>query len=282
MKTFIIILLTSITTNVVVAQNNYGRFENIDKTIWQEFTFDIGNILKGVGYAYSRPLHWQRNDFFTLGGVAVGTIGLYVVDDKIRKEFLSHKEKIPKTILDYGWYAGSPQNNYGFTGAVYLTGLFTKNEKLRRTGVLLISSATATGFVQQLSKSLVGRARPGTNLGKNHFKPFGGSPSYRSFPSGHSVLTFTNAHVIAKQFKNKWVKLGIYAIGMTPGISRIYDDVHWASDIFLSWAMSYFIVEAIDIYLNKKYDEKYNPSKINKSSLNITFGGNRIGALYSF
>ena len=208
MRTFLIILFTLIAVNIVVAQSNYERFGKINKTIWQDFKFDIGNIIKGVGYAYSRPLYWQGNDFLKFGGVAAGTFGLYALDDNIRNEFISHKEKIPKAILSYGWYAGSPQNNYGFTGAVYLTGLFTKNEKLRRTGVLLISSATATGFVQQLSKSLVGRARPGTNLGKNHFKPFGGSAGYRSFPSGHSVLTFTNAHVIAKQFKNKWVKVG--------------------------------------------------------------------------
>ncbi|AZQ45242.1 phosphatase PAP2 family protein [Nonlabens ponticola] len=241
----------------------------------------MGNVFQGVGFAYSRPLYWQGDDFIKLGGVAAVTGGLLFVDGDIRDIARDTKDDVPEILLDYGYYAGAPQNNYGAMGAVYLTGLFTKNEKLRRTGVLLISSATATGFLQQLTKSLAGRARPGKELGRNHFKPFGGSAGYRSFPSGHAVLTFTNAHVIAKQFKNPWVKAGIYTVGVIPGLSRIYDDQHWASDVFLSWAMSYFMVEAIDLYLDRKYAEKYNQTP-KKTSLDFSFSMQHIGVSYTF
>ncbi|MDO1501607.1 phosphatase PAP2 family protein [Winogradskyella maritima] len=276
-KIFLLIVTLSL-FSLSIAQTSIADRGNL----WKTFTYDMGNVFQGTGYAYSRPLHWQKNDFMNLGLVTAGTLGLYTIDDNIRREFRGHIESVPEMLLDYGWYAGSPQNNYGFTGAVYLTGLFTKNEKLRRTGVLLISSATATGFLQQFTKSATGRARPGTELGKNHFRPFGGSSSYRSFPSGHSVLTFTNTHVIAKQFESWWVKAPIYAIGVIPGISRIYDDAHWASDVFLSWAISYFMVEAIDIYLDRKYEEKYNDIKTKKLSLNLSFSGNAIGATITF
>jgi len=255
-----------------------------DRNLWQTFTYDMGNVFKGVGYTYTRPLSWQSDDFLKLGAVAATTGGLYAFDDNIRSTFLNHKEDVPNVLLEYGWYAGSPQNNYAATGAVYLTGLFTKNEKLRRTGVLLISSATATGLLQQITKSATGRARPGTEFGKNHFRPFGGDKAYRSFPSGHAVLTFTNAHVIAKQFKSWWVKAPIYAIGVIPGLSRIYEDAHWASDVFLSWALSYFVVESLDIYLDKKYNSKYNDQASRKTNmeLNLTFGGNTLGAVLTF
>lgn len=281
-KNICIIIIILLSINIGNSQVK-ADFTSSSRTIWKDFTYDMGNVLSSVGYAYSRPFHWQADDFLKLGLVTSATLGLYAIDDNIRNEFLSHKKDVPNVLLEYGWYAGSPQNNYGFTGAVYLTGLFTRNEKLRRTGVLLISSATATGLLQQLTKSATGRARPGTGLGKNHFRPFGGSSSYRSFPSGHSVLTFTNAHVIAKQFKSWWVKAPIYTIGLIPGLSRIYEDAHWASDVFLSWAISYFVVEAIDIHLNKKYDKKYNKQQSkNKVSLNLTFTGNTIGMVYSF
>ena len=32
-----------------------------EKNIWNYFTYDMGNVFGGVGYAYSRPLHWQGN-----------------------------------------------------------------------------------------------------------------------------------------------------------------------------------------------------------------------------
>jgi membrane-associated phospholipid phosphatase len=277
-KSLFYILFSSILINM-----NAQDIEN-KRNLWQDFTYDMGNVFKGVGYTYTRPLHWQSDDFLKLGAVAATTGGLYLFDDNIRSSFLSHKDDVPKVLLEYGWYAGSPQNNYAATGAVYLTGLFTKNEKLRRTGVLLISSATATGLLQQITKSATGRARPGTEFGKNHFRPFGGDKAYRSFPSGHAVLTFTNAHVIAKQFDSWWVKAPIYAVGVIPGLSRIYEDAHWASDVFLSWALSYFVVESLDIYLDKKYDKKYNDKtpKNRNAELNLTFGGNRIGFILTF
>lgn len=268
---------------MVIGQTVNDDFNVNKNTLWNDFTYDMGNVFKGVGYAYSRPLHWQGDDYLRLGATVGTTLGIYAFDDELRTYFVNQKDDVSNALLEYGWYAGSPQNNYGAQGAVYLTGLFTRNEKLRRTGVLLLSSATATGFLQQLTKSLTGRARPQTNLGKNHFKPFGGSAGYRSFPSGHAVLTFTNAHVIAKQFNSWWVKAPIYAIGVVPGLSRIYQEQHWASDVFLSWVMSYFVVESIDRYLDSKYDKKYNDDGTQDlSSLNFTFSGNRVGVIYSF
>ena len=61
-----------------------------------------------------------------------------------------------------------------------------------------------------------------------------------------------------------------------------YQDQHWASDVFLSWAMSYFMVEAIDIYLDKKYEEKYNDSPRKKSSLDLSFSLTTVGVRYTF
>lgn len=261
------------------AQNSRG----IDNpTLWQDFTYDMGVIFGGVGRAYTRPLSWQGEDFKRLGYIVAATGGMYLLDNEIQHTFQNHKDDVPEFILDYGWRSGSPQVMYSAQGAVYLTGLFTRNEKLRRTGVLLISSATATGFLQQLTKSLTGRARPQTGLGNHHFRPFGGSSGFRSFPSGHSVLTFTAAHSIAKQFDNVWVKAGIYILGVIPGFTRIYEDAHWASDVILSWALSYFMIEAIDLYLDRKYDQKYNHKDTVGSKISLSLGGGGVGVAYTF
>lgn len=277
-----ILLVLLITSSSLFAQHNFV-IDRGETTLWQDFTYDMGNVFKGAGFAYSRPLYWDGNDALVAGGVVASTLTLFAFDDEINREFVSHRDDVPPILLDYGYYAGAPQNNYSVSGAVYLTGLFTRNEKLRRTGVLLISSATATGFFQQVTKSATGRARPSGGLGKSFFKPFGGESTFRSFPSGHAVLTFTNAHVIAKQFKNPWVKAGIYAIGVVPGLSRIYDEQHWASDVFLSWALSYFMVEAIDVYLDRKYAKKYNDDgSLKKTSLDLNFSLTRIGVSYTF
>ena len=192
---------------------------------------------------------------------------------------------MPGGLVDYGNEYGSPNNNYMITGAVYLTGLFIKDEKLRRTGVLLISSASAAGLLQQVSKRIIGRARPRANRGSDVFDPFhiDRVRDYDSFPSGHAMLGFTNAYAIAKQFKNPWVKAGLYTIGAIPGIIRIVDRFHWISDVAFSTVLSIFIVEAIDKYLDKKYDKKYNDNRVEKNiSWDLQMSPRGVGVVMRF
>ena len=254
-----------------------------ESNLWNDFTYDIGNVFGGVGYAYSRPFHWQGNDWANLGYLTGGTLLLATVDDEVNHWKNGFREDIPNLVIDYGNEYGSPENNYMLTGGVYLAGLFTKNEKLRRTGVLLISSATAGGFLQQVSKRIIGRARPKSGESSDTFDPFHLNRvyNYDSFPSGHAMLAFSNAYAIAKQFHNPWVKAGIYTVGLIPGFVRVVDDFHWFSDVAFSTVLSIFIVESIDRYLDSKYDEKYN-NNTKQVSWNLSFGPNTMGVSLRF
>ena len=252
---------------------------NIKKdTRWAYFKHDIGSIFGGIGYSYSRPVHWKGDDWLTLGAISAGTLLLYTVDDETSRFFRKRREDIPQVISDYGFLYGSPENNYMLTGAVYATGLAFKNEKLRRTGVLLIASASATGFLQQVLKSVTGRARPRSGLEKDYFEPFASDKDLHSFPSGHAILALSNAHAIAKQFKNGWVKSGIYVLGAIPALSRIWEGAHWLSDVALSAAISIATVESIDRYLDRRYDEKYNADS-KRVSWNLKFGLGQMGVV---
>ncbi|WP_282142665.1 phosphatase PAP2 family protein [Cellulophaga baltica] len=256
-------------------------FSDSTETTWQSFKYDLGSVFGGVSYSYTRPLHWQGKQWATLGAITAGTGILYIFDEETSNFSIRQKEGIPEFIRDYGSEFGSPQYNYMFTGGVYLTGLVTKNEKLRRTGVLLIASATSAGLLQQLTKSLVGRARPVSGKTKDTFDPFNPSRNFHSFPSGHTMLAFTNAYAIAKQFKNPWTKAGIYTVGLIPGVSRMWDGQHWLTDVALGVAISIFTVESIDRYLDGRYDEKYNDQS-KKVSWNLDLGPGKIGIVGRF
>ncbi|SNY95356.1 phosphatase PAP2 family protein [Flagellimonas pacifica] len=253
------------------------------KNTWNNFTYDMGNVFGSIGHAYSRPFHWKGNSWANLGYMAAGTAVLFTVDDEIDDWANGFRNDVPDFLVDYGNEYGSPENNYMLTGGVYLAGLFTKNEKLRRTGVLLIASATAGGFLQQVSKRLIGRARPKSGDSSDVYDPFHLNRvfDYDSFPSGHAMLAFSNAYAIAKQFKNPWVKAGIYTVGLIPGFARITDRFHWVSDIAFSTVLSIFIVESIDRYLDSKYNEKYNQNQ-KKLSWNLNFGPGTMGVAIHF
>lgn len=243
---------------IIGSQSGSAQADSLGQNRWQMLKYDVGNTFKAVGHSYIRPFHWNGRQWQTLGGVAAGTALLYLVDDDTSRFISNQRESVPRVVRDYGTFYGSPENNFLLTTGVYVTGLALKNEKLRRTGVLLISSAAASGLLQQLVKSAVGRARPVAGLTKDTFDPFNSSRNFHSFPSGHAVLAFSNAYAIGKQFKNPWVKGAIYAVGLVPGASRVWDKQHWVSDFAVSIALSIATVEAIDKYLDHKYSEKYN------------------------
>ena len=251
------------------------------ETRWNMFKYDIATMFQGVGYSYTRPLHWEGNQWAQFGAVVGGTALVYLADDDTSRFIRNNREGVPQVIRDYGEFYGSPSNNYMATSGVYAVGLITKNEKLRRTGVLLISSATSAGLLQQVLKSVVGRARPLADLGKDTFDPFNSSRNFHSFPSGHALLAFTNAYAIGKQFKSPWVKAGIYTLGAIPGISPVWDGQHWLSDMVFAFVISIATVESIDRYLDKKYDQKYNDQK-KLVSWNLNFGPGTMGVTVNF
>ncbi len=242
---------------------------------WELFKYDMGNVFGGIVHSYSRPLHWKGEEWMTLGAVVAGTGLIYLFDEQVSQFAIRQQGGVPDFVNYYGARVGSPTYNYMFTGGVYVTGLLIKDERTRRLGVLLLASASSAGLLQQVVKSMVGRARPEYGNGKDTFDPFNTNRSFHSFPSGHTILAFTNAHAIAKQFKDPWLKTGIYVIGSVPGATRLWEGQHWLTDIALGVAISIFMVESIDGYLDSKYDDKFN-GKEKGVSWNIGFGFGQI------
>lgn len=254
-----------------------------DQTTWQTFKYDMGSVFKGVGHAYSRPAHWKGKQWLNFAGIAAGTALITFVDDEFDHWANGFRNDIPDGVLDFGGNYARPEGNYGLTGAVYFTGLFIKDERLRRAGVLMMASTITGGFLQQLTVRFMGRARPLTGESANTFDPFlfKEVKGFDSFFSGHTVLSFSNAYAIAKQFKNPWVKAGIYTVGMIPGFTRIVVSKHWLSDVLFGTALSILIVESIDKYLDSRYRQKYNDNN-KKVNWDLSFAPGQLGLTVSF
>lgn len=255
--------------------------ENKAPTTLEILKHDTKQTLKSVGHSFTRPLHWKGKDFGKLGGLLIGTVALSTLDNETNRFFERNKEDFPKTIRDFGWYFGSPQNYFIANAGLYGFGLATKNEKIRKTSVLIISSSITSGAISSLLKGSVGRSRPNHTGDPYDFKFFSSEPGYHSFPSGHTTLSITLSHAIAKQFDNTWVKIGIYSIGAIAPISRLVDGAHWLTDIAFSTALSIIVVDGIDEFLfnTKAYDYVKTPKKI---SWNFSFSVNKVGLVVTF
>ncbi|MCC1484229.1 phosphatase PAP2 family protein [Winogradskyella immobilis] len=255
-------------------------------SIGQLALYDLKQGIKSVGHSFTRPLHWKKKDFITLGTVVASSLALSTLDDEGSALFIRNERHVPNIFQEAGTRFGSPQVYFIANATLYGVGLFTKNEKLRKTSVLIISSSFTTGLIQSFTKTAVGRARPGQEgLNSRDFRFWDNRASFHSFPSGHTVLSITMAHSIAKQFGNPWTKASIYTLGAVAPISRLFAGAHWLTDIGIGAVLSIAVVDAIDKFLFKTdaydYPDHY-PKKEKKISWNFAFGGDKIGFVGRF
>ncbi|HEY7568681.1 MAG TPA: phosphatase PAP2 family protein [Gemmatimonadaceae bacterium] len=122
---------------------------------------------------------------------------------------------------------------------------------LHSTEAILLSAAATS-----LLKGVIGRARPyvpssdpnesGPDADVFRFgRGFGAD--YSSFPSGHTTVAFTTASALTRELfdahsQARWVVGPLLYGGATAvGLSRMYKNKHWASDVMAGAALGTFI-----------------------------------------
>jgi membrane-associated phospholipid phosphatase len=140
--------------------------------------------------------------------------------------------------------------SYVIGTTMYLTGRVADNRKLASLGLhgveaLLVGEATG-----MVLKGVVGRQRPfvtpqnakSYKLGRG----FTGGNPYRSFPSGHSVAAFAAAAAVTAETSRNdpsstwYVAPVMYGGAALVGISRMYNNQHWASDVLIGAGIGTF------------------------------------------
>ncbi|TYA78753.1 phosphatase PAP2 family protein [Seonamhaeicola marinus] len=279
---FVVLMCCVFSAPYANAQNKLYKIDQSQETTWSLLKYDINATWHSVKHSFTRPIKWKKKDFTKFGGLIVGTAVLSLADEEAYDFAIRQRDGTPKIVRDFGWYFGNPQNYFIANAGLYGYGLFTKNEKVRRTSVLIISSSVTTGLIQTFAKNGFGRARPSQELGAHYFEPFSKEPGLHSFPSGHTVLSVTMSHAIAKQFENPWVKAGIYTIGAIPPISRLVDGAHWLTDVTFGAILSIVVVDGIDKFLYKNESHNIPYAKPKAISWNISFGPNKVGLVGTF
>jgi membrane-associated phospholipid phosphatase len=125
-------------------------------------------------------------------------------------------------------------------GALYVAGRAADDPSTRdlglRSGEALIVGSAGT----QLLKWLVGRARPDTPGANGFDARFGRgfeSDAFQSFPSGHTAAAFATAAAVTSELSRRGagsrvpIGLALHGGAALVGLSRIYHNRHWASDV---------------------------------------------------
>jgi len=185
----------------------------------------------GLGYLLA-PLSFSGSDWALTGGLLGGGGLLFALDEDIQAiPRRNQNEDVLDVTRTLNWGGHLPSVEIG-TGFVYLTGLLSGNEEIRVTGRMLAQTLIYSGSVYLVLRRLVGRSRPEVRESAYDFGFLRSGDQHYSFPSGHTVVAVSWATVLAGRFDHWAASLLLYSAAGAVGLARIYQDFHWASDVF--------------------------------------------------
>jgi membrane-associated phospholipid phosphatase len=166
-------------------------------------------------------------------------------------------------------------------GTLYTVGRLGGNERMAELGLHGLEALAVGGGLTYVLKGVIGRARP--YMGVDKPRSFGlwrgfGSEDYRSFPSGHTVMAFAAAAAVTETTNNWWpnsvwyIAPAMYGGATLAGVSRMYNNKHWASDVIVGAAIGTFAGIKVIRYHDTRPD---NP--IDKALLSVTLSADERG-----
>lgn len=214
------------------------------------------DFIKDTGRIWSSPFRIKERHVGPLIVLAATTAFLIAADEDIRGGFKSYSD-------GHGWVGdvGPVITQMGGPGAAataaifFGAGLIFKDERARDTGYLAACAMAQSFLVEHALKGLTGRQRPYVADGEDHwagptgfFKRY--DPDYDglydSFPSGHTATAFSLATVVALQYRHTtWVPVLAYTIAAGVGLSRVTEDRHWMSDVFVGAVIGHLVARLV-------------------------------------
>ncbi len=195
----------------------------------------IKDIIKDQVAIFSKPITIKKRDLkFIVPFTTVTAISL-AVDEKVNKNlsmsssFVKNSKKISEL--------GSGYAMFGTAGAFYIIGRLSGNTRSKETGILGLEALADSSIVVNVVKVVARRQRPTTNFGEGEFFR-GGS----SFPSGHAILAWSMASVVANKYSDKpIVKFGAYGLATLVSVTRVTGQKHFPTDVLVSSVIGYLI-----------------------------------------
>jgi membrane-associated phospholipid phosphatase len=243
----IVFLTSAILAGVPARATETKEEDKLDRTFFVRFGRDFKDVV-------SSPARWDGRDFLTLAAVSGTGLLLFAFDQNIQDWAQDRRTAGSDRVASFFSFLGDGGVLIGLSASLYAAGEIGHNDGLRKTALLSLESLATASLILWTFKAIAGRARPYTGETSRSFHPFAFKNSYWSLPAGHAAASFSVATVIAERTKSPVVDILAYGLATLVGISRVQENKHWASDVFLGSALGYFVGKKI-CALNRRKDE---------------------------
>jgi membrane-associated phospholipid phosphatase len=217
----------------------------------------LASYFSALKYTATQPMHFSKKDRKRLAIIAGSTAILMAGDYEIKQFVQRNRQPFTNEVAALIEPTGTYYPVFLMAG-MYVTSKLTKNKKLEHASLAAGKALTITALFYASTKAVVRRQRPAfTNNSFSYKAPFTGGRQFTSFPSGHTSAAFSVATALALEYKHsKWVPAISYTLAGLTGLSRIYQNRHWASDVLVGAAMSHFITKGIYYFEQRQQQKK--------------------------
>jgi membrane-associated phospholipid phosphatase len=203
-----------------------------DSSRGEFFTQWVKRALLDQAGIYTAPLH--RSEMKWLIGLPVLTAGLIAIDKHASGALPRSPSSASADISDVGLFATA-----GAVGVLLIDGKTQRDSHALETGVLGGEAMASSGVVYAVLQLIAERERPSQGTGQGHF--FQTSGLDNSFPSGHTIITWTAASTIAHEYPKPWVEWLAYGTAAAVSVTRFSSLQHFPSDVVVGSTLGYLI-----------------------------------------
>jgi membrane-associated phospholipid phosphatase len=233
-----------------VSSDSSDDVDSVNLKYLKGYFVDSGKII-------ASPLHWEAKDWLKAGLVLGVTSSLFLVDKEVKNFSQSHQSPVASKFASVGNGLGNGLYTLPPLGAFYLYGSLADDSRARRASLLSLESFAISGVMTSGMKLLAERHRPNTGDSSTTWDGPHLSLKNVSFSSGHTASAFSIATVFADEYKgNFFIPPLAYGLATLTGLSRIYSNEHWASDVFFGAAIGYFTSKALLWYHKEDKNKK--------------------------
>ena len=194
---------------------------------------------------------FTHRDLYIAGGFAAGALAMSPLDrrltDALQDSSVQGSRVLSKSARGVRLLA-SP-GSLVISGGMVIAGRALHRPHLADTGLHTLESVLLAEGITNVTKTLAGRRRPYASPDDAANYRLGGGlhdDTRRSMPSGHSSAAFAAAAAGASEVGHWWPRhrtlaaVTLYSAAGLVGISRMYNNKHWASDVVVGAGIGAF------------------------------------------
>jgi membrane-associated phospholipid phosphatase len=194
---------------------------------------------------------FTHRDLLIAGAFAAGTVAMFPLDRALARD-LQDSSVQTNHLLSHGATAarvlGSP-GGYVLPAAAYVGGRVLNRPHLADLGLHTTEAVVMARVITATIKSVAGRARPQMDVEKPFDYGLGRgfrNNDFSSMPSGHTSTAFAAASAATAEIGEWWpahrrvAGIALYTTAGLVGLSRMYNNKHWASDVVVGAAVGSF------------------------------------------